>query len=146
MNVMMARLQNAGTLHQGQINAVAPARQPSIPLNGNAGSGPRQIQLAPDSHTMEGDVVCGRCERVGHSREVCTRATGRCNRCGEQGHYSMGCSVPKPPRNGERRGTACLLCGDENHTASKCPGLDQLRGLMAVAAVGTAASTTQSRQ
>jgi hypothetical protein len=86
INVMMARLQSAGTPHQGQINAVAPARQPSVPLNGNIGYGPRQIRLAPDTRTTEGEVVCGRCERMGHGREVCTRATGRCNRCGEQGH------------------------------------------------------------
>jgi hypothetical protein len=40
----------------------------------------------------------------------------------------------------------CFFCGVQGHSVAKCPGIEQLRGLMTAAAVGTAATTTQSQQ
>jgi hypothetical protein len=146
MNQLMLQQQSAGTPPSNQVNPVPPVVAAVQPSNGN---GPLQIRLAPDTRTTEGGVVCGRCARAGHGRELCPRRNGQCNRCGEQGHYSMECNVPKPQgnfRNAERRTMTCFLCGDPGHIAMKCPGLEQLRGLMTAAAAGTAAPTTQSHQ
>jgi len=91
LNQRLMQPQNAGTPPSGQINAVAPTLAAVQFPSGNAGTqrGPLQIRLAPDTRTTEGGVVCGRCVRAGHGRELCPRRNGVCNRCGDQGHYLM---------------------------------------------------------
>ncbi|EGZ10452.1 hypothetical protein PHYSODRAFT_435929, partial [Phytophthora sojae] len=52
------------------------------------------IRMAPDTHTQEGETVCGRCERRNCSRLTYARGKGTCNRYGEFGHFFMECYLP----------------------------------------------------
>ncbi|ETP31057.1 hypothetical protein F442_20041 [Phytophthora nicotianae P10297] len=91
---------------RGQVSAVAPPTSPrdGVPVvNRNAtDSALGPLRLGPDSRTTEGEVVCGRCGRIGPR---------------PQGNY----------RNGERRKVECFLCGEGDHTMAKCPSLERLR-------------------
>ncbi|ETP02882.1 hypothetical protein F441_20103 [Phytophthora nicotianae CJ01A1] len=135
---------------RGQVSAVAPPTSPrdGVPVvNRNAtDSALGPLRLGPDSRTTEGEVVCGRCGRIGCSRETLPKRQGRCNRCNELGHYSMQCNRPRPQgnyRNGERRKVECFLCGEGDHTMAKCPSLERLRGVVRNATVGTPTGVSQ---
>eukprot|EP00644_Phytophthora_capsici_P008768 jgi/Phyca11/131854/e_gw1.118.16.1 len=148
---MQKQLQNPGMNH-GHISAVAPAATPSAPgvppSDGGRGAtlGPLRIRLGPDTRTTEGEVVCGRCERKGCSRENCPRGKGRCNRCQCEGHFSMECNWPKP-QGGNRREPECFFCHVKGHTVTRCNELGKLRGLLGtLPSDGTPATTIKSQQ
>ncbi|ETL96485.1 hypothetical protein L917_06033 [Phytophthora nicotianae] len=136
MNQLMRRKLEPGT-PRGQVSAVAPPTSPrgGVPVaNRNVtGSalGPLRICLGPHTRTTEGEVVCGRCGRIG---------------CNELGHYAMVCNRPTLQgnyRNGERRRMECFLCGEGDHTVTKCPSLERLRGAVRSATTGTPTGVSQ---
>eukprot|EP00644_Phytophthora_capsici_P016037 jgi/Phyca11/115505/e_gw1.28.477.1 len=118
------------------------------PTDGSQGGtlGPLRIRLGPDTRTTEGEVVCGRCERKGCSRENCPRGKGRCNRCQCEGHFSMECNWPRP-QGGNRREPECFFCHEKGHTVTRCNELGKLRGLLGtLPSDGTPAATNKSQQ
>ncbi|KAG1695902.1 hypothetical protein DVH05_019257 [Phytophthora capsici] len=156
MNQAMQKQLRSPGMNHGHIGAVAPTTTASAPSSTPTDSsqgatlGPLRIHLGPDTRTTEGEVVCGRCERKGCSRENCPRGKGRCNRYQCEGHFSMECNWPRPQgeyHGRNRREQECFFCHENGHTVTRCNELGKLCGLLGtLPSVGTSVTTNKSQQ
>ncbi|OWZ16734.1 hypothetical protein PHMEG_0009429 [Phytophthora megakarya] len=134
----------------GRINATLPTPATTTtlalpPSEGPAGRPLVNISMNPDSRTQEGETVCGRCERRGCSRATCYRSRGTCNRCGDLGHYSMECYLPRTQgRFSGNRAMSCAMYQATDHYMSRCSLMNVLKTMALNAATST--SVVPSRQ
>ena len=80
-----------------------PGRNPKNPVT------PVQISQKADCLTQDGQLVCGRCERLGHGSAACPRQKFHCNVCNSKGHHPY------------EHLKYCNRCKGLGHTSSRCP-------------------------
>ncbi|KAI9987930.1 hypothetical protein PInf_024185 [Phytophthora infestans] len=150
---VMEDLQSVPPAAVPTVSAVVPSSGGHGQLPPAGGAGPfggnrarRGIKMAEDSHTQEGEPVCGRCDYKGHTRVTCLRQTMTYRRCNQYGHIVAECEMPYtgargPPSGGNGGGNStmrCFYCHQIGHSVSQCPEIATLKGLATTLKASTA--------
>lgn len=155
---VMEDLQSVPPAAVPTVSAVVPSSGGHGQLPPAGGAGPfggnrarRGIKMAEDSHTQEGEPVCGRCDYKGHTRVTCSRQTMTYRRCNQYGHIVAECEMPYtgargPPSGGNGGGNStmrCFYCHQIGHSVSQCPEIATLKGLATTLKASTAEASRQ---